>query len=159
MQGLSEISTLEEAALHKKVQQALATLSKREREVLTRFYLQEQSPDRICSEMALSQHEFRLLKSRAKARFWSLGMGRARDKQSQGPRDVQVFSSPLNVGQILPIIAHAVAVFGDEKKASHWLETPLPLLGDRSPSETLETPEGITLVEQVLTRIEHNIPS
>jgi putative toxin-antitoxin system antitoxin component (TIGR02293 family) len=64
-----------------------------------------------------------------------------------------------SVGRILPVVAHAVAVFGDEQKASHWLETPLPLLGDRSPSQLLESAEGVELVEQVLTRIEHNIPS
>lgn len=64
-----------------------------------------------------------------------------------------------SVGRILPVVAHAVAVFGDEQKATHWLETPLPLLGDRSPSELLESAEGVDLVERVLTRIEHNIPS
>lgn len=57
------------------------------------------------------------------------------------------------------VIARAVGVFGDQKKASHWLATPLPLFGDRSPSQLLEGQEGIQLVEQVLTRIEHNIPS
>jgi predicted DNA-binding antitoxin AbrB/MazE fold protein len=65
----------------------------------------------------------------------------------------------LDVGRILPVVAHAVAVFGDEQKASHWLATPLLLLGDRSPSQLLETAAGVELVEQVLTRIEHNIPS
>ncbi|HEY6389657.1 MAG TPA: MbcA/ParS/Xre antitoxin family protein [Bryobacteraceae bacterium] len=62
--------------------------------------------------------------------------------------------------RILPVVAHAIAVFGDEKKAGHWLATPLPLLGDRSPSQLLlEEQEGIELVEQILTRIEHNIHS
>jgi putative toxin-antitoxin system antitoxin component (TIGR02293 family) len=65
----------------------------------------------------------------------------------------------LDAARILPVVAHAVAVFGDEQKASHWLATPLALLGDRSPSQLMERPEGIELVEQVLTRIEHNIPS
>jgi putative toxin-antitoxin system antitoxin component (TIGR02293 family) len=68
-------------------------------------------------------------------------------------------SITVQVARILPVIAHTVAVFGDEQKASHWMETPLPLLGGRSPSELLETTEGIELVEQILTRIEHNIPS
>jgi putative toxin-antitoxin system antitoxin component (TIGR02293 family) len=61
--------------------------------------------------------------------------------------------------RVLQVVAHAIAVFGDRKKALHWLRTPLPLLGDRSPSQLLEGREGIKLVEQVLTRIEHNIPS
>jgi putative toxin-antitoxin system antitoxin component (TIGR02293 family) len=56
-------------------------------------------------------------------------------------------------------VAHAVAVFGDEQKASHWLETPLPLLGDRSPVEVLSGVGDIQAIETILTRIEHNIPS
>jgi putative toxin-antitoxin system antitoxin component (TIGR02293 family) len=59
----------------------------------------------------------------------------------------------------VPVIAHAVAVFGDEQKATHWLSTPLALLGNRTPAELLASNEGLVLVEQTLTRIEHNIPS
>jgi RNA polymerase sigma factor (sigma-70 family) len=51
----------------------LARISKRDREILTRFYLLEQSPDRICREMHLNETQFRLLKSRAKSRFGALG--------------------------------------------------------------------------------------
>jgi putative toxin-antitoxin system antitoxin component (TIGR02293 family) len=57
------------------------------------------------------------------------------------------------------VIAHAVAVFGDEQKATHWLSTPLGILGNRAPAELLADSDGIALVEQTLTRIEHNIPS
>lgn len=60
---------------------------------------------------------------------------------------------------MVPVIAHAVAVFGDEQKATHWLSTPLDVLGNRSPAELLASGEGIALVERTLTRIEHNIPS
>lgn len=45
----------------------------RDRDVLTRFYLDEQSPDQICEEMGLTTTQFRLIKSRAKARFGELG--------------------------------------------------------------------------------------
>jgi RNA polymerase sigma-70 factor (ECF subfamily) len=47
----------------------LAESSERDREILIRFYLKEQSRVRICSEMGLTETQFRLLKSRAKARF------------------------------------------------------------------------------------------
>jgi putative toxin-antitoxin system antitoxin component (TIGR02293 family) len=57
------------------------------------------------------------------------------------------------------VIAHAVAVFGDEQKATHWLSTPLPSLDNRAPTELLASEEGIEIVERTLTRIEHNIPS
>jgi len=63
------------------------------------------------------------------------------------------------VALLVPVIAHAVAVFGDEQKATHWLSTPLAVLGNRSPADLLISDEGIALVERTLTRIEHNIPS
>ena len=65
----------------------------------------------------------------------------------------------FSVGIMVPVIAHAVAVFGDEHKASHWLKTPLPILGNLAPSQLLNTPAGIKRIEMILTRIEHNIPS
>jgi hypothetical protein len=68
-------------------------------------------------------------------------------------------TSTLNVRRIIPVIAHAVAVFGDEHKAAHWLSTPLPLIDNRTPSDLMETDEGLERVEQILTRIEHNVPS
>jgi RNA polymerase sigma-70 factor (ECF subfamily) len=58
------------ADLLKKV---LGELSTRDSEILTRFYLREQNQDQICSEMFLTETQFRLLKSRAKARFGELG--------------------------------------------------------------------------------------
>lgn len=48
-------------------------ISVRDREILTRFYLHEQSQKQICQEMRLTETQFRLLKSRAKARFGELG--------------------------------------------------------------------------------------
>jgi uncharacterized protein (DUF2384 family) len=55
-------------------------------------------------------------------------------------------------------VAHAVAVFGDEQKASHWLLTPLALLGNLSPVQILRGGD-LEAIDQILTRIEHNIPS
>jgi RNA polymerase sigma factor (sigma-70 family) len=54
----------------------LNSLHKREREVLMRFYLKEQTADQICHEMDLTETQFRLIKSRAKARFGELGKRR-----------------------------------------------------------------------------------
>ena len=56
----------QKAALMK---QELREMSSRDYEVLTRFYLREQPPEQICAEMRLSQVQFQLLKSRAKARL------------------------------------------------------------------------------------------
>ena len=54
----------------------LSSLPVRDREVLIRFYLKEQTPERICSEMDLTDTQFRLIKSRAKARYGELGQRR-----------------------------------------------------------------------------------
>lgn len=54
----------------------LRGISSRDREILTRFYLYEQSQEQICDEMQLTETQFRLLKSRAKARFGELGRRR-----------------------------------------------------------------------------------
>ncbi len=51
----------------------LNDISARDREILTRFYLKSQPQEQICREMRLSSTQFRLLKSRAKARFGELG--------------------------------------------------------------------------------------
>jgi len=54
----------------------LKGLNRRDREVLTRFYLKEESAEQIRREMRLSETQFRLIKSRAKARFAELGKRR-----------------------------------------------------------------------------------
>lgn len=51
----------------------LNSVSRRDREILNRFYVLEQSQEEICEAMGLSYNQFRLLKSRAKARFGELG--------------------------------------------------------------------------------------
>ncbi len=56
--------------------QALRSISKRDREILIRFYVLEQSQQKICKDMQLSDTQFRLLKSRAKARFGETGKRR-----------------------------------------------------------------------------------
>ncbi|HUS06918.1 MAG TPA: sigma-70 family RNA polymerase sigma factor [Bryobacteraceae bacterium] len=58
----------------------LQSMSGRDREILTRFYLNEQSQDQICHDMKISETQFRLLKSRAKARFGELGKKKLQKK-------------------------------------------------------------------------------
>jgi len=55
------------------MEQALREISRRDCEILTRFYLDGQPQEQVCREMGLSETQFRLLKSRAKARFGALG--------------------------------------------------------------------------------------
>lgn len=55
------------------IHEVLEELPVRDREILKRFYILEQDQDKICSDMGLSETQFRLLKSRAKSRFGELG--------------------------------------------------------------------------------------
>lgn len=66
----------QEAMLRQKAElmkNVLGCLSKRDRDILVRFYLQEQTQEQICREMSLTETQFRLLKSRAKAKFGEIG--------------------------------------------------------------------------------------
>ncbi len=67
----------EQAAIVKQkaelMKNALKALSKRDRDILIRFYLKEQPQEQICREMSLTETQFRLLKSRAKAKFGEIG--------------------------------------------------------------------------------------
>jgi RNA polymerase sigma factor (sigma-70 family) len=51
----------------------LGSMSRRDREILTRFYLHGQPEEQICKDMNISETQFRLLKSQAKVRFGGLG--------------------------------------------------------------------------------------
>lgn len=142
---------------------ALNGLAVRDREILMRFYLDEQSQDQICAEMGLTETQFRLLKSRAKARFGELGR-KALTRRHPPVKTLATQGAPtegavVDIDRLVPIVAHAVAVFGDEQKASHWLATPLPLLGNCSPVQVLARGGDVDGIDQILTRIEHNIPS
>ena len=80
-------STPEETAIGKQqkdlVDKVLGGLNSRDREVLTRFYLLEESQEQICEEMDLTATQFRLLKSRAKARFGEIGRRRLEKKPAE----------------------------------------------------------------------------
>lgn len=65
------------------IRRVLGELCPRDREILTRFYLYEQSQNQICTEMSLTETQFRLLKSRAKARFGELGKKKLAQKTLQ----------------------------------------------------------------------------
>jgi len=64
----------------------LKTLRPQDREVLMRFYLWGQPSEQICEEMGLTDTQYRLLKSRAKARFGQLGQRQIRRGRIPAPR-------------------------------------------------------------------------
>jgi uncharacterized protein (DUF2384 family) len=114
-------------------------LSKREREVLKTFHLLAQQS----ADLGLT----------AKRR---LAASRLFEALTKGP--VAKSKSAELFADFIPVVAHALGVFGDEQKTSHWFATPLAMLRGQTPSQLLA--EGnAELVDRILTRIEHNIPS
>jgi RNA polymerase sigma-70 factor (ECF subfamily) len=55
------------------IEDLLASLPSKAKEILVRFYLKEETKELICQEMGLTMTQFILLKSRAKARFGEIG--------------------------------------------------------------------------------------
>jgi uncharacterized protein (DUF2384 family) len=148
---------VEEAA----VDEGRVPLSEREREVLTTFHLLEQSADEILALMGLTETQFKMLKARAKARVGGLAkrsLSESRLPKTPTKSPITKSDSAEFFEDCIPVVAHALAVFGDEQKTSHWFATPLPILRGRTPSQLLAE-GGAELVERILTRIEHNIPS
>ena len=58
------------------VKRALRALAPQQGEILKRFYVLEQTAEQICSEMELTETQFRLLKWRAKAQFGAMAKKR-----------------------------------------------------------------------------------
>jgi RNA polymerase sigma factor (sigma-70 family) len=65
-----------EAERYSMMHSLLQEMNGRDREILERFYMDGHSPARICAEMKLTSTQFRLYKSRAKARFSTLALER-----------------------------------------------------------------------------------
>jgi RNA polymerase sigma factor (sigma-70 family) len=78
----------ESAAIkHQQVQIAkriLNSLPRQNREVLVRFYLHRHSPEQIQADLNLTENQFRLIKSRAKARFSELCRARLGRRRAPG---------------------------------------------------------------------------
>ena len=134
---------------------ALRPLGPVDRELLTRFYVDEQPLKQICLETGLTDTQFRLRKSGAMAKL----AGSSRKTVSRKQPEIPTTDVHVDVERLVPIVAHAVAVLSDEQRASHWLASPLPLLGNRSPVQIITRGGDIDVIDQILTRIEHNIPS
>jgi RNA polymerase sigma-70 factor (ECF subfamily) len=71
-----ESDSLDRVYRHEQVEIATRVLREmpgQGREILIRFYVQEQTQEQICADMGITQDQFRLMKWRAKSRFAELG--------------------------------------------------------------------------------------
>jgi hypothetical protein len=150
LHGVSDPSTTgaarKRSAKAEPITSVLRALPDIEREVVRLFYFNELRPREIAASLDLSEDQVRKIKASATRKIrlaFELGEPKLH---------------PLSK-QYAPLIAHAVSVFGDRRKAAHWLDTPLRLLRGRSPAQVLAQDGDVATVDRILTRIEHNIPS
>ncbi len=71
-----EPSPEERFARRERLDSVLKRLCTRDREILIRFYMEEQPPDRICVDLGLTRTQFRVYKSRALAQCFELSRWR-----------------------------------------------------------------------------------
>jgi putative toxin-antitoxin system antitoxin component (TIGR02293 family) len=55
------------------------------------------------------------------------------------------------------ILARATQVFGSQEEAEQWLERPAMGLDNNRPLDLLDTPAGVEMVEDFLTRLEYGV--
>ncbi len=74
------------------------------------------------------------------------------------PSPSQIVLQPLEALEpLVRVIARAVEVLGTSEKALRWINAPVRSLGNRPPASLLDSPEGITRVEDALGRIKHGV--
>jgi hypothetical protein len=82
----------------------------------------------------------------AKAMFMNPATGESR-----------VLKAFLGSDAIVDVTARAIEVFGTREKALRWLKTPVRSLGDRTPISLLNSPDGITRVQDTLGQAKHGV--
>jgi RNA polymerase sigma-70 factor, ECF subfamily len=137
---------------------ALQSIPKRDREVLTRFYLNEESAEDIWRDMGLSETQFRLIKSRAKARFGELGRRRLAWRRSNVDAGDETPKSTKEPAHLNPnLLAHAVETFGSERAAQAWLSSECGALNNRTPLEVIQSGGDDAEVERILACIAYGM--
>jgi FixJ family two-component response regulator len=91
----------------------LSEISERDREVLRSFYVEGQPPSKICREMDVTEAEFQLIKSSAKARFAKLTRPSAIDKRLDRGRRARAGDAPAR--DAAPVHATETAATPAEK--------------------------------------------
>ncbi len=66
------------------IRRVLGGMRERDRQILVRFYLKEETPQEICLAMHLTEAQYRVLKSRAKARLGDLCRRRLARRRGDG---------------------------------------------------------------------------
>jgi RNA polymerase sigma-70 factor (ECF subfamily) len=101
----------------------LAQMSERQREILVRFYCDEQTPEQICQEMALTETQFRVAKSRAKAVFSTKGQHALR-KPAASEVSRRAECCGLGTGMGKGHVSNPKWVFLDEYREDRiWIDT------------------------------------
>lgn len=64
---------------------------------------------------------------------------------------------PPRIHHFAEIFAKATEVFGSESEAENWPSAPAMALDQRRPVDLLDSPAGVSIVEQLLGRFEFGV--
>jgi len=73
-------------------------------------------------------------------------------RRKEGHRKLDEADRLLRVARV---VEEALRVFGSEDKASRWLKTPHPMLGDAAPVDLLDSDAGTRSVSDELVRVDY----
>lgn len=161
----------ENAALMKS---ALQALSQRDRDILVGFYLQERSPEQICQEMSLTETQFRLLKSRAKAKFGKVGrkllaersqmltnrpepLGSTSRRSGTSFQPFDLNSLALAENPTIDVFMAAAIAFKGIEEGKRWLAMPNEAFESKPPLTVIDSVEGRGKILNELALIEHGM--
>lgn len=76
-------------------------------------------------------------------------------------KDKELISAPVSdrILQIAALYEYGIEVLGSKVAFQAWLDTRLMALADKKPFELMDTGSGLSIVEDLLGRIEHGIYS
>jgi len=139
----------------------LRIIPRRDREVLTRFYLNKESVEDICRSMDLSKTQFRFITSRARGLFSSLTAKRRGSEFVEmshvGAGDEMPRSAKQQASLNPELLAHAVETFGSAATARVWLSSECGALNNRTPLEAIQSDGDEAEAERVLDCIDYGM--
>ncbi len=92
-----------------------------------------------------------------KAQIYSLLHLKPKTAQRASAKSSLSVDTSDHIVQILKIYEHCLDVFGSNEKTSRWLTTPNHALGGELPIHLMDTMEGISLINDTVTRIEYGV--
>lgn len=145
------------------VRSVLEQLSEQDRTILVRFYLREESAEKISKDLSMTVEQFQRAKGRAKQKFGELGrkMLATESNVITGiPEALSVITPNLFAESFLNdaranVLMAVAAAFQDANEARRWLTTPSESFDKKPPISVIDSTDGRQKILNEVVMIEH----